>query len=118
MDDEPYLRRVIGDGLRDFGYEVTLAQDGADALRQHERALAEGQGHDVVIMDLTVPGGMGGREAIRQLRRMDPSVRALVSSGYSNDPVMAHFAQHGFDGVLTKPYGLEDLLRKLEEILR
>ncbi|MFZ5478438.1 MAG: response regulator, partial [Myxococcota bacterium] len=77
-----------------------------------------GDGHDVVIMDLVVPGGLGGRDAIARLREIDPDVRAIVSSGFAHDPVMSSFRRHGFDAVLTKPYGLEDLLRTLDDVLR
>jgi CheY-like chemotaxis protein len=68
-------------------------------------------------MDLTVPGGMGGREALEEIRRHDPAIRAIVSSGYASDPIMANFRQHGFQGVVAKPYRIEDFIRVVHEVL-
>ena len=76
-----------------------------------------GQPFDVVIMDLTVPGGMGGREAMEKLRAYDPEVKAIVSSGYSRDPVLANYRSHGFQGILPKPYGLAQLRRALRDLV-
>ncbi len=77
-----------------------------------------GDPFDVVVMDLTIPHGMGGKEAILRLRELDPQVKAIVSSGYSYDPVMAKFQEFGFSGVIPKPYIMEDLARLLEEVIR
>jgi len=104
MDDDPIMRATARTVLMAFGYDVTLARDGADAVRMYIAARSDGARFDVVVLDLTVPGGMGGREALQQLRAVDPDVRAIVASGYSEDPVMAHFAEHGFVGVMAKPY--------------
>ena len=76
-----------------------------------------GRRYELVVMDLTVPGGMGGREAMEHLRRLDPGVRAIVSSGYSRDPVMANHRAHGFKAVLPKPYGLEQLRKTMNDVL-
>ena len=73
--------------------------------------------YEIVLMDLTVPGGMGGREAMEHLRRLDPEVCAIVSSGYSRDPVMSNHQAHGFRGILPKPYGLEQLRKVLRDVL-
>ena len=110
MDDEPAIREVTGAMLRMNGFRVECAADGEEALAHYREALAAGDPFDLVIMDLTIPGGMGGVEAMKCLLALDPSVRAIVSSGYSNDPVMADPVAWGFVGVLPKPYRLNQLL--------
>lgn len=117
MDDEPTIRHMAGLFLERLAAHYELAADGAEALAKYRRAREAGQPFDVVIMDLTVPGGMGGKEAMEQLRVFDPDVRAIVSSGYSRDPVLANYRLHGFRGILPKPYGLEQLRRALRDIL-
>jgi DNA-binding NarL/FixJ family response regulator len=77
-----------------------------------------GQPFDVVIMDLTIPGGMGGKEAIKKLLEIDPKVKAIVSSGYSTDPVMADFRSYGFSGVAVKPYNIEELSEILDKVIK
>ena len=77
----------------------------------------EGHPFDLVIMDLTIPGGMGGKEAIVKLLELDPQARAVVSSGYSNDPIMSDYSAYGFKGVLAKPYKIEQVIELLEKIL-
>jgi two-component system cell cycle sensor histidine kinase/response regulator CckA len=113
MDDDPALRALAAECLAALGYEGAFAEDGAAAVRMYEEALRSGQAYDVVVMDLTVRGGMGGLEATQRLRQLDPGLRAIVSSGYSNDPVMADPPKYGFVGVLAKPWRLEDLARAL-----
>jgi len=99
----------MGEMIRALGYEVGTAHDGSEALEEYQRALDSGKRYDLVIMDLTNPRGLGGKEAIALLLKLDPQARALVSSGYSNDPVMSDFRHYGFVGVLPKPYQLEEL---------
>lgn len=117
MDDEEIIRTMAGTLLRRLGLEVECAADGAEAVEHHSRALTEGRRFDLVIMDLTVPGGMGGLEALARLRAIDPDVRAVVSSGYSSDPVLANFRQHGFVAVVAKPYEVGEITRVLCELL-
>jgi PAS domain S-box-containing protein len=117
MDDEEPIRQMAMFLLRRLGFEAVCVPDGADALRKYQEAQTSGRPFALVIVDLTVPGGMGGREAVAQLRRLDPSVRAIVSSGYSSDPVLANYRDHGFSGVVAKPYEMNDLARVLREVL-
>jgi PAS domain S-box-containing protein len=116
MDDEEPIRQLITIMLRMLNCDVVSTEDGEAALAAHAEALAAGQPFDIVVMDLTIPGGMGGKETIRRLREKDTTIRAIVSSGYSNDPVMANYADYGFDAVLPKPYALRELRRVVESV--
>jgi CheY-like chemotaxis protein len=118
MDDEEEVRNTTGDVLKRLGYTVEFADDGIRAIELYQAALRRGEHFDAVIMDLTVPGGMGGKEALTKLLDIDPAVKAIVSSGYSNDPIMANFRNHGFKGVVTKPYRIRDLGETLWDVLR
>jgi signal transduction histidine kinase len=105
MDDEEILRTLLARVLTTLGYEVECARDGAEALALYEAAIASGRGFDVVLLDLTISGGMGGLETAVRLRDLDPAAKLIVSSGYSDAPVMSKFREYGFDDVLTKPWG-------------
>ena len=109
MDDEEMIREVTQSMLEHMGYEVILAADGEEALRIYQQCLNDSNPVDVIIMDLTIPGGMGGKEAMKAMLEIDLQARGIVSSGYSNDPVMANYAEHGFKGFLVKPYVQADL---------
>jgi PAS domain S-box-containing protein len=113
MDDEPIVREVLGEMLARLGFEVQYAQDGAEAVKIYRVAKKIDQPFDLLIMDLTVAGGMGGLEALQKLLEFDPEVRAIASSGYSSDPVMSEFQAYGFKGVMAKPYTLEELSQVL-----
>ncbi|HEY6000818.1 MAG TPA: PAS domain S-box protein [bacterium] len=116
MDDEPVVREVAGALLGAIGHEPTLAENGEAALERYREAAAAGRPFDAVILDLTVRGGMGGKETMRRLLELDPAVKAIVSSGYSADGVLADYRDHGFRDVLAKPYtltGLRDVLDRL-----
>ncbi len=117
MDDEEDIRGLIGEVLTHFGHVVEFAGDGAETIELYKGAMESGQPFDAVIMDLTIPGGMGGKEAIKELLKIDPDVRAIVSSGYSNDPIMADFKRHGFRGVVAKPYEVRELVKTLNRVL-
>jgi PAS domain S-box-containing protein len=117
MDDEATIRDMAALFFKRLELDGAVAADGAEAVKKYGEARAAGQPFDLVIMDLTVPGGMGGREALEHLRQIDPRVRAVVSSGYSRDPVLADYRAHGFCGILPKPYGLEQLRHVVSEVL-
>jgi len=117
MDDEQIILDVTLEVLRFLGYEVQFASDGAEAIALYLREKAAGAPFDVVILDLSVPEGMGGRETIEKLRGIDPSVKAIVSSGYTNDPCVMDFASYGFSGKLAKPYKINDMKTILEQLI-
>ncbi|MBU1240593.1 PAS domain S-box protein [Myxococcota bacterium] len=116
VDDQDALLRMMSRMLERFGYEAALANDGKKALDMYKEALESGARFDLVILDLTIPGGMGGAETIRALRKMDPEVKAIVSSGYSTDPVMAKYEEYGFCGVMPKPFTREQLSEVLDSV--
>jgi PAS domain S-box-containing protein len=115
MDDEALILESTSDLLHEIGYTVEVAKNGDEALKLYEEARQSGFPFDVVVLDLIIPGGMGGQETIRELRRLDPEVRAVVSSGYSTDPVLAKHKEYGFVCALSKPYRMGDLNSVLEE---
>ncbi len=109
MDDEEMVRDIAGAMLRHFGFETVLTGDGSKAVSLFRQAKESGEPFDVVILDLTVSGGMGGKEALRHMLAADPDVKAVVSSGYSNDDVIANYRAYGFTDVITKPYKSSEL---------
>jgi PAS domain S-box-containing protein len=117
MDDEEVVLDVAGEALKHLGYKAVTAGGGQEALEIYKQALQSAEPFDAVILDLTVRGGMGGEETLRRLREIDPDVRAVVSSGYSQDPIMAYYREHGFSGVLGKPYRIDKLAEVLHEVL-
>lgn len=117
MDDEEPIRQMATILLERLGLEPEMAEDGAEAVAKFADARHAGRPFDLVVMDLTVPGGVGGLAALRQMQAMDPAVKAIVSSGYSNDPVMADHRAFGFSGMVAKPYRITDLAKTLREVL-
>lgn len=117
MDDEEIVREVAVEFLGHLGYEAVAVEAGEDALESYRAAKSSGRPFSIVIMDLTIPGRMGGKEAVRRLLELDPSARAVVSSGYSTDPVMADHRKHGFRGVIAKPYRIRELREVIEAVL-
>lgn len=117
MDDEESVREVAGHLLEHLGYQVAFANGGAEAIASYEAAVTSGFPFDVVIMDITIPGGMGGKEAVQKLIEINPKVKAIVSSGYSNDPIMADYSKYGFKGVIAKPYQIETLSNTLKQLI-
>ena len=117
MDDEEVVRMVSRELLVALGHEVQLAAHGAEAVEKYLKARDEGRPIDIVILDLTIRGGMGGAETVARLREIDPGVKAVVSSGYGADQVVADYRAHGFSGCLRKPYNIEDLEKTIEALL-
>jgi CheY-like chemotaxis protein len=118
MDDEESIRLLLAEMLSRLGYEVASASDGAAALDLYRRAQHAGTPFTAIVMDLVILKGMGGKETMAKLRELDPEVKAIVSSGYSNDPIMTNFQQYGFCGRLPKPYQLSDLSTVLHQVLQ
>ncbi len=117
MDDDVMLRKLTGSMLNHFGYEVELSGDGENAIALYKEALEENEPFDAVIMDLTVPGGMGGETAIKKLLELDPDVKAIVFSGYATDPIIANYKRYGFKGYVTKPFRPADLANTLKKVI-
>jgi len=117
MDDEEIVREVAIEMLYNLGFEVLAVQEGQAAIDVYKAALESDEPFAAVIMDLTVPGGMGGEKAIAKLLEIDPDVKAIVSTGYSNNPVVANYANHGFKGFISKPFSLSELSGSLFKVL-
>jgi len=118
MDDEDIIREFLYHELTEIGYDVKVTSNGTEAVEQYRKAKTRGKPFEAVILDLTVSGAMGGKEAIKRLRKIDPKVKAIVSSGYSTDPIMSIFKKYGFSAVVTKPYSVAQLEKTLHSLLR
>jgi len=118
MDDEASLRRTVGKMLEKLGYEPEFTKDGAGAIEMVKEAKEAGRSYDAVILDLTVPGGMGGKECITKLLEIDHGIKAIVSSGYSEDPVLSNFQEYGFKGMMPKPFEVRTLSKVLHDVLK
>lgn len=118
MDDEEMVRELGMEMLSFLGHQVTTVSDGRAAVECYRSAMESGKPFDLVILDLTVPGGMGGREAADQLFQLDPKVRIIVSSGYSNDPVLAEYEKYGFTAMISKPYDVKGLANVIREAVQ
>ncbi len=116
MDDEEILRNVTRAMLNQLGHEVDLAADGEEAVRLYKESMSH-EPFDLVIMDLTIPGGMGGKDAVLEVLKLNPAAKVIVASGYSNDPVMANFRDYGFSGAIVKPFQLQSMSQVVGEVL-
>ena len=117
MDDEELIRDSTRDMLSGLGYQVSAAADGQQTIELCKAACEAGQPYDVVVADLTIPGGMGGKEVVSELLEIDPGAKVVVSSGYSNNAVMANFREYGFKGIVAKPYSIEELAEVLQSLI-
>lgn len=117
MDDDEFVQQVTGEALLHAGYKVGYARCGAEAIEMYLQARTSDTPYDVIIMDLTIPGGMGGEEAIKKLLDIDPNTKAIAASGYSQGSVMSDFKAHGFCGVLAKPFGIDELCNLVESVI-
>ncbi|HJX03591.1 MAG TPA: PAS domain S-box protein, partial [Dehalococcoidia bacterium] len=118
MDDEQVVREVAGRMLQKIGFmQVEYAADGAEAIARYQAARDAGQGFALVVLDLTIPGGMGGREVMQRLTEIDPAVKAIVSSGYADESITAEYARYGFKGIIPKPYTLEQMREAVAKVL-
>ncbi|MFZ3102485.1 MAG: PAS domain S-box protein [Desulfitobacteriaceae bacterium] len=117
MDDEAAIREVVGNMLHEIGCEVEFAKDGEEAIQCYCETKKSGQTFDLVILDLTIPGGLGGKETLKQLLQNDPQVKAIISSGYSKDTVIANYKKYGFVGFITKPFKSTELSSIILKVL-
>lgn len=118
MDDEEVIREIGTEMLSSFGLRVEVAKNGKEAIEKFKKEMQNSNPFDLVILDLTIPGGMGGKETIKVLQKVNQEIKAIVSSGYSNDPVMANYKSYGFKGVVIKPYRMADMYSTLKEVLK
>jgi CheY-like chemotaxis protein len=117
MDDESIIRNSAGRVLSRMGHEVEYASHGEEVIALYQKAHDSQRAFDVVILDLIIRDGMGGQEALEHLRRFDPHIKAIVSSGSTTDPAVLEYANHGFRAVLPKPYGKRELVTALQKVL-
>jgi two-component system cell cycle sensor histidine kinase/response regulator CckA len=116
MDDDRLMRMIAAFMLNQLGYEAQVAANGEEAVALYEAQKREGSPFDAVILDIRVDGGMGGGETLQHLRRIDPGVKVVISSGCHSDPLMVNYMQHGFNNVLPKPYGAVELEQTLSAV--
>jgi CheY-like chemotaxis protein/anti-sigma regulatory factor (Ser/Thr protein kinase) len=117
MDDEDDIRTVSSEMLKALGYTVVCAHDGTEAVALYTQAYESGEVFEAAILDLTIPGGMGGKEASHKILELDSSAAIIVSSGYSNDPIMSEFKNHGFQAAMSKPYRIQELSTTLKKVI-
>lgn len=118
LDDEQLVQDVLRLMLGQWGYEVEVVADGQSAVDRYVERMNNGRPFDLLIMDLTIPGGMGGRQAIAEILEHDPNARAIVVSGYSDDPTMANYREAGFKAALAKPFQRSELGRVVSTVLQ
>ncbi|MDX2435374.1 MAG: response regulator [Desulfobacterales bacterium] len=117
MDDEQMVRAIAKEMLMELGHEVELSENGKEAIKLYMEAINTNNKFDIVIMDLTIPGGMDGKEAVQEILNLNPDAKVIVSSGYSNDPVMANFKGYGFCSAIAKPYQLQELSKVINQLI-
>jgi CheY-like chemotaxis protein len=118
MDDEQIILDMTREVLKFLEYEVMFAKDGREAIELYKKEQASGEPFDIVILDLFIPHGLGGKETIEELRKIDPQVKSVISTGYMEDPVVRDFSSYGFDERLVKPYRIPELKNLLEKLMK
>ena len=118
MDDKSFVRNAAIKALKMFGYEVEGTANGEEALALYKEEMNKDKPFDLIILDLTIPGGMGGEDTLKGLRKINPEVKAIVSSGYSDNPVMSEYKKHGFNAMVRKPYQYEELCEIVRKVLK
>ncbi len=118
VDDEEAIRALVVFTLERLGYEIAEAETAIDGVNLYREKMEEGRRFDAVILDLTLPGGMGGKEALKRLIEIDPTVNAIVSSGYAMDATMSRYQDYGFRGVIAKPYEAAELGKIVHEVIQ
>lgn len=118
MDDEAYIRELLEDMIGMLGYSTVTTSEGQEAIKVFEQALNSGKRFDAIVMDLTIPCGMGGKEAIEEILKIDPDARSIVASGYSADNIMANYGAFGFTTILQKPFRFDEINKALEEVMQ
>ena len=118
MDDEKGVCNILEKMLKSMSYEVEVTTNGTEAVEIYKQAQESGRRFDAVILDLTIPGGIGGKETVRKLLEINPKIKAIVSSGYSNDPIISDFKNYGFSGVIAKPFCMNDLKDVLWRVIK
>ena len=117
MDDDKLVRHTIGSMLKEIGYEVYFAKDGNEAIDLYKQWKESQRPFEAVLMDLTIPGGMGGKETIKKLLKIDPAVKVIISSGYFDDDMMKDFRKYGFRDIIPKPYRIKTLSEILHNVI-
>jgi DNA-binding NtrC family response regulator len=117
MDDNPHIREAMCRILKKTGHDVTFVREGDTAIEKYKIAKEQGEPFDLIIVDLTIKEGRGGKSTIEELLKIDPGVKAIVSSGYSRDPIIVEYRNFGFIDYLLKPYKIEEFITKIEEHL-
>jgi CheY-like chemotaxis protein len=117
MDDEDMVGEIACQMLKYMGFDGVWVANGAEAIQEYGKQKEAGQAYAAIIMDLTIPGGMGGEEAIVKILALDPAAKAFVSSGYANDPIMVNYKDYGFIGVIAKPFDIAAVQQILKMVL-
>jgi len=117
MDDEDYIRNILNKMFEKFGYLVELTCDGDEAVQRYKSLKDEGNPADLVILDLSIPGGMGGKEAAQKILEFHPQAKIIISTGNPNDPLLSDYSEHGIISVLSKPFRLDSLMETVKQVI-
>ncbi len=118
MDDEAYICQFVALSLEEVGVDVETAANGGEAINLYKNAIDCGRPFDVVILDLVIKGGMGGGEVIKELQKLNPDIKAVISSGYTNTPLISNYKNYGFKALITKPYNINELLNRIQKLVK